>query len=86
MCSCYDKENSAKIRSEVGFDLFWEKMNTMAGDVDVSKLVLPRRRKMPKQFEDGRASAEFSSSPKILYRQVYYEALDLLVQSIEDRF
>ena len=79
------KKTLQQIRSEESFDLFWEKVNTMARNVDVSEPALPRRRKMPKRFEDGTAAAEFPSSPKILYRQVYYEALDLL-QSIEDRF
>ena len=74
------------IRDEQSFDLFWEKVSTMASDVDVNDLVLPRKRKVPKRFEQGNAPAEFHSTPKSHYRQVYYEALDLLVQAIEDRF
>ena len=74
------------IRDEESFDLFWEKVSTMASDVDVKDPVLPRKRKVPKCFEQGDAPAEFHSTPKSHYRQVYYEALDLLVQAIEDRF
>ena len=74
------------IRDEQSFDLFWEKVSTMASDVDVNDPVLPRKRKVPKRFEQGNAPAEFHSTPKSHYRQVYYEALDLLVQAIEDRF
>ena len=48
----------------------------MAGEVDISDPAFPRKRKVP----------EFHSTPKDLYRQVYYEALDLLVQAIGDRF
>ena len=74
------------IRSEQCFDLFWEKVNRMAGEVDISDPVLPRKRKVPQCFEEGSAPPEFHSTPKDLYRQVYYEALDLLVQAIGDRF
>ena len=74
------------IRSEQCFDLFWEKVNRMAADVDVNDPVLPRKRKVPQRFEEGSAAPEFHSTPKNLYRQVYYEALDLLVQAINDRF
>ena len=47
---------------------------------------LPRNRKRPIRYEDGNAAAEFHSNPKDYYRQIYYEALDLIVQSIKDRF
>lgn len=68
------------------FDLFWEKVKRMAVDVDVSDPVLPRKRKAPQRFEEGSAPPEFQLSPKNMYRQVYYEALDLIVQAIGDRF
>ena len=57
------------IRSENCFDLFWQKVNTMAAELDVSDPVLPRKRKAPKHFEEGRAPAEFHSALKDLYRQ-----------------
>ena len=47
--------------------------------------MLPRKRKVPKRFEQGDAPAEFHLTPKSHYRQVHYEALDLLVQAIDDR-
>ena len=36
------------IRDDQSFDLFWEKVSTMASDVDVNDPVLPRKRKVPK--------------------------------------
>ena len=74
------------MRNEENFDLFWMKVCKMAEDMDVNDPVLPRRREMPKHFEDGAAAAEFPSSPKDMYRKVYFEALDLFVQAIADRF
>ena len=72
--------------NEESFDLFWMKVSKMAEDMEVNERVLPRKRKMPKRFEDGAAAAEFPSSPKDMYRQVYFGAVDLLVQAIADGF
>ena len=41
--------------------------------------------KTPRRFGEGNAPAEYSSSLKVMYRQVYYEALDLATNSILDR-
>ena len=57
----------------------------MASDVNVNNPMLPRKRKVPKRFEQGDAPAEFHLTPRSHYRQVYYEALDLLVQAIDDQ-
>ena len=54
----------------------------MASDLDVNDPVLPRRRKVPRRFE-GDAPPEYPPTPKDMYRRVYYEALDLLVQTIQ---
>ena len=74
------------MRNEESFDLFWMKVSKTAEDMEVNEPVVPRRRKMPKRIEDGAAAAEFPSSPKDMYRQVYFEAHDLLVHAIADRF
>ena len=79
------KKTLFSMRNEQNFDFFWVKVGKMTEDVDVGDTVLPRRRKMPKKFED-RAPPEFPSSAKDMYRQVYFEAHYLLVQAIEDRF
>ena len=47
---------------------------------------MPRKRKVPRRFEDGTAQAEFFSDCKQYYRQQFCEALDLIVNSIKDRF
>ena len=47
---------------------------------------LPRKRKCPLRFETGVAEAEFHTDCKSLYRQQYFEALDLVVTSIKNRF
>jgi len=40
----------------------------------------------PSRFEQGNAPAEFPSSPKDVYRQIYSESIDLAIVSINNRF
>ena len=47
---------------------------------------LPRRRRVPRRFEMGIAEAEFPSTPEEHYRRIYFEALDLVVACIQERF
>ena len=54
--------------NEENFDLFWMKVGKMKEDVGVGEPVLPRRRKVPKRFEDGATPAKFPSSSKELFR------------------
>ena len=77
---------SASLRNAAHYDLFWQKVVAMAKENNVEDPKLPRNRKRPVRYEDGNAEAEFHSTPKDYYRQIYYEALDLIVQSIKDRF
>ena len=69
-------------------ELFWTKVTTMAGsaDIDVDEPQLPRRRKAPKRYEDGSTSGDFHGTPKAFYRQLYYEAIDSIVNTLENRF
>ena len=53
---------------------------------NVEEPLLPRKRKMPKRFEQGMGEASFHTTAKDLYRQAYFEAIDLAVSSIKDRF
>ena len=69
-----------KIRSEDSFNGFWEKVAALTSDKDINDPVLPRRRKQPKRFEEGSASHEYDRCPKDMFRRIYYEALDLLIQ------
>ena len=47
---------------------------------------LPRQRKRHICYEDKNAAAGFISMPEDHYRRIYYEALDLIIKSITDRF
>ena len=57
----------------------------MAIEHNVEESKLPHERKQPKSFEEG-APLAFDSSAEDMYRRYYFEALDLIVQAIKDRF
>ena len=80
------KRTLATLRAEDQFELFWEKVRKMTSELDVKEPQLPRRRKVPLRYESGKAPAEYHSTPKVYYRQIFYEALDLITQAIESRF
>ncbi len=75
-----------RIRDDQSFDLFWQKVERERQSLDVQEPLLPRRRKTPRRFDDGNTEGEFPDDPKLFYRQQYYEALDLIISSINDRF
>jgi hypothetical protein len=75
-----------RIRDEGSFDLFWKKVESDRQSLDVQEPQLPRRRKTPKRLDDGNSEGDYPDSPKVFYRQQYYEALDLIISTINDRF
>ena len=74
------------LRTDVNFGLLWDKTELMRVKWNVEEAVLPRKRKMPRRFELGTGEASFHTTASDLYRQVYFEAIDLAVSSIEQRF
>ena len=73
----------ASLGNDEHFDLFWEQM---ASERDVNEPKLPRQRKYPAHFEEGAAPTKFHSTVKEFYCCINYEALDLIAESIRDRF
>ena len=54
---------------------------------DVDDLVLSRQKKVPKRYEDGHESTySYSTSPRDMYKQLYYEVIDSAISCIQDRF
>ena len=74
------------IRDDTYFDLFWQKVESLRSSLDVEEPKLPRKRKVPRRYEEGTADAEYFDDCKAHYRQQYYEALDIITTSIKDRF
>ena len=76
----------SSLRTEESYNLFWEKAATVAKSVDVGEPQVPRQRKMPKRYDDGLATGTPHDSPKLYYRQLYYEAIDNIIDGLKNRF
>ena len=67
-------------------DLFWTKVTSKAGAVDVGEPALSRRRKAPMRFDGRMCEGDFTETAKDLHRREYIEANDTIVACIQDRF
>ena len=74
------------LRDDTQFDLFWKSLQETRTKLDVDDPVLPRKRKVPRRYEEGSAEPEFFDVCKQFYCQQYYEAPDLIVNAIQARF
>ena len=68
------------------FNLFWSKLEVESKEIDIDEPQLPRARKAPRRYEIGQGSSTHPDSPKSFYHIVYFEALDLVINAIKDRF
>ena len=66
-------------------DLFYlvESLRTSAV---IEQPSLPQKRKVPRRIDDGNGGGFFSETVEEHYRLQYFEAVDLAVASIKDRF
>lgn len=74
------------LRNDETFNLFWKQVEMHGATFDVDNPVLPRKRKCPRRFDDGTAVGEHPASPKVFFRQQYFEALDLIISCLKSRF
>ena len=75
-----------KVRNDESFDLLWQKIEKARRSLEVGEPILPRKQKAPKRYDDGIAQPEFFDDPKPFFRQQFYEALDLVITGINERF
>ena len=57
-----------------------------AEHLNVSEPVLPTKRKAPRRTEIGEGTGDFHTTVVDHYRVIYFEAMDLIIQCIDDRF
>ena len=74
------------IRSVEKFELFFHLIESLCTRLDCEEPVLPRKRKAPRHLEYGDGEGYHSLTIEEHYRQQYFEALDLAISSIQDRF
>ncbi len=74
------------IRNDEAFEHFWKTVNVKANKLDIDEPKLPRCRRRPKRHNDGYHPGDFHDTPEACYRQIYFEALDLIINCIEEGF
>ena len=74
------------LRNENNFKLFWQKINHLRLSYDIEEAKLPRKRRIPIRFEEGTAEGTFFDDCEAYFRSIYYEALDLIINCIKERF
>lgn len=93
--SATDGENCARltlkvlagIRNDECFENFYQLVELKRKQhSSVGPPTLPRKRKAPAKIQIGATQGTFHESPVDLYRQKYFEALDLIINTITDRF
>ena len=72
-------------RCDERFDLFWELTLKKVKNLDVEEPELVRSRKRPGRYEEG-DEPYVHENPKDKYKSIYFEALDFLINAIQDRF
>ena len=55
------------LHNDTSFNLLWDKVNLMASKLHVDESQLPRIRKKPKRFDDGKSDGDFHPDPKALH-------------------
>ena len=74
------------MRSDECFDIFWKYVERKRLSLQVPSPTLPRRRKVPRQFEVGEGATVHPVEVKEIYRRAYFEAIDLILAAVKDRF
>ena len=72
-------------RCDERFDLFWELTLKKVKNVDVEEPELLRSRKRPRRYEED-DEPYAHENPKDKYKSIYFEALNFVINAIQDRF
>ena len=81
------KKTLASIRTDDSFDLFYANILKSKENLpDISPPVMPRKRRAPQRFEIGEGEPSYVAHPRDMYRIIFFEAIDLLVAAIDQRF
>ena len=76
----------SKLRTDEAFQAFYDLVESLRTAVGVEQPSLPRKRKVPRRIDDSGGGEFYSETVEEHYRLQYFEAVDLAVASIKDRF
>jgi len=74
------------MRNDDAFKLFFQLVESLCEKNDTEEATLPRKRKALRCFEVGEGEGYHSSTVEEHYCQKYFEALDLAINRIQERF
>ena len=74
-----------RLHSEDEFERFHDATVKLAEQLSINQPVLPRQRRCPARFQEGASPHEYPS-PRDFYCHMFFEACDLLITELEDRF
>ncbi|XP_035690920.1 zinc finger MYM-type protein 1-like [Branchiostoma floridae] len=72
-------------RTEESFDAFYASTVEKARELNIDEPVLPRYRRQPRRLDDG-SDPHRHACPKDFHRLVYFQACDLLIGELTERF
>ena len=76
------KETLTKMRTDQSFDYFYANVARKSE----GEPTLPRKRRTSARLEVGSGAPSYPTTAKDYFRRVYYEAIDLIVSAIDQRF
>ena len=79
-------ETLSTLRTDPEYKIFWDSVIAKQESEGIEPPALPRRRKVPRRREVGSGEPHFPCTVEEHYRVQYFEALDLLVLCIKERF
>ncbi len=79
-------ETLKNIRGDDMFQLFWKHTELLREHTGIDEPILPRKRRAPSRYEIGDGEGFHLSIVEDHYRLLYFEAIDLAIMSIQDRF
>lgn len=74
------------IRNDDSFSVFYSLVLRKSNEGSIAEPVLPRKRRAPVRIEIGSGPPTFPETLEDHYRRIYFEAIDLIVNAIEQRF
>ena len=74
------------MRSDEAFKMFFARVEVDRKSTGTDEATLPRKRKAPARFEIGTGVGHQHESVEDLYRCQYFEAIDLVITGIKERF
>ena len=80
------KETLTKMRTDQSFDYLYANVVRKSEVEGVGEPTLPRKRRTPARLEVGAGAPSYPKTAKDHFRRVYYEAIDLIVSAIDQRF